>query len=415
MTTMEGILDEMGEVMFMKRKLFLGMMIAGAMVLAACGGGMDEAPMAAEAPAAVATPAPGNAFGFNANNSRLVDVAPAADFVITEAADFPVEQSLRLQLDGEGVWNYGAVGGSETAEYASLGIIAAGMEVQAPRMLIQRAWLDMGTEEFDRTVANLRNVAASYGGYIEISNLTSNWLDWDGPGIWSRNFSITIRVPVARFEEAMRHVEGYGEVFSLNQNTEDVTGAVADFQRRMEVRLVEEDRLLELVEDATTLNQIFTLEDRLTQVRHHIEFYRGQIMGLGDQAAFSTINVNLWDTLEPPEEEEEEEEGDSFGQRISDTFGTSVGIVSDVLQGFVIIMAGAIIPLLLLGAITFVIIVIVRFFSKRAKARAAARPPVHPYYGHYPAYPTQPAVETPAVAEETAQSAETTEEKGEES
>ena len=388
------------------RRLLLGMMIIfGAVLLAACGGGAyDAAPATAEAPMATPAPVDGEwlGHGAGAQSNRLVDVSP-------ESADFAFD----FYADDAVAWSYGGAG------YGAIAPIGAVLEAPAPRMLIQRATLDMTTKEFTATLVNLRDAAAAFGGYIESSNLSAYtpW-HWDNDVRLGRNFWITIRVPVARFEEALRHVEGYGEVLALNQTTDDVTGQFADFQRRMEVRLVEEERLLELVGQATTLQNIFTLEDRLTQVRHHIEFYRGAMLGLGDQAAFSTITVNLWEILDEEEDDEEEEAGYTFGQRISNTFGASLDVVSAILQGFVVFMAGAIVPLLILGALAFIIIVIVKFFAKRA----AARPPKPPKYLHYGPYnPMQPynmSAPTPEAATETpkeASEAKTDEETGEES
>jgi len=386
------------------RKLFFGLflfaMLVGTLFLAACGAN----DMTAEAPmvAPVATPAPAMAEAVEARyRMAMTDAAPAQEWagdaaVATEQADF-------VAVD-----NYG---------YGAIGIIAAASEAAAPRMLIQRATLVMSTDEFDRAMDNLRNAPASFGGYVESSNLGQDWShDFEVHG-WTRTFWITMRVPVARFEAALRHVEGYGEVATLNQTTDDVTGQFTDFRRRMEVRLVEEDRLLALVDQATTLQQIFTLEDRLTQVRHHIEFYRGAMEGLGDQAAFSTISVQLWELVELEEDEEEEEEGYTFGQRVSSTFNTSVRVVSAALQGFVVFMAGAIIPLLVLGAIAVPIVILARFLAKRAREKAAANPPM-PHYSHYapyppsyPGYPAQP-VEPPAVETPEAGSEATQAEKG---
>jgi hypothetical protein len=324
------------------KKLFLAVIFTGALLLAACGAAYDAAP--ATEPMAPAAPA--------ADNAMMMMRTPQALTEITETArDFDY-------------------GGYATA----VAPIAANLEAQPARMLIQRATVEIAAEEFDETMTNLRSAAASFGGYTESSGLFRDWTP-DAPDVFevrgvTRIFSITMRVPVGRFEAALHHVEGYGEVLDLRQTTDDVTGQFADFQRRMEVRMIEEDRLLELVEQAEELEHILILEERLTQVRHHIEFYRGAMAGLGDQASFSTINVILWEILEE-EEEEEEEEGYTFGERIVNTFNTSVDIVGVVLRGFVIFMAGAIVPLLILGVIAVIILAVVRFFSKRA----AARPP----------------------------------------
>ena len=364
------------------RKLFLATAFTGILLLTACGSGAYDATPATNA--AMATPAPVTA---SAADSATVDMqtwgfAPGAD-TVEIAADF----GLAVQFDASGDFAFYGM---------TVAPIAANLEALAPRMLIQRATVEMSipTGYFDDAVTNLRNAAAIFGGYTEHSNLSNNWMHWESSDRWTRFFNISMRVPVARFEEALRHVEGYGEVFALHQSTDDVTGQFVDTQRRMEAMLVQEDRLLELVESARNLQEIFSIEDRLSQVRTQIEIYRGSMEHMGDQAAFSTITVILWEIFDD-EEEGEEEAGYTFGQRVSNTFSTSVSIVGSILRGFVIFMAGAIVPLLVLGVIAVIVVAVVRFFAQRA----AAKPPKYgPYPSHY--YNNGEAAETAKGAEE---------------
>ncbi|MDR2183009.1 MAG: DUF4349 domain-containing protein [Clostridiales bacterium] len=341
----------------MMKKLFLAMMFVGILSLAACGAAPaanDAEPMAPPAPV----------------------LAPEAtmDWADDDAFGGAFEMEM---MEADFDFDY------YTAYAPAFDAIEP---VAAARMLVQRAWLEMAAEDFDEAVANLRNAPAAFGGYIESSSLSQAWAsgpDFEVEGM-TRIFDITMRVPVARFEEAQRHVEGYGEVLRLTQTTDDVTGQFVDVQRRMEAMLVQEDRLLELVDQAANLHQIFTIEDRLRQVRTQIEMYRGNMEGMGDAAAFSTIGVQLWEILE--EEEEEEAEAHPFGERISNTFNTSASIVGSFLQGLVLFLTGAFLPLLVLGAIAVPIVLIVRFFTKRA----AAKPPKHVAYPpHYAPYPQQ--------------------------
>ena len=389
------------------RRIFLGLIVIAALFLVACGGGADAVPMATPAPQAVAS-------GDLDELSRMREMQGLDDPALVRFIN-----NLRpaVEHDSGAMFNYGthAVGnehfGSYDDDFAAALIYAAIDATPAPRMLIQRAWLEMTVEaeEFNDAMTRLRNAAATFGGYTESSNLGGSWSHLDEAGRWARNFHITMRIPVARFDDALRHVEVHGEVLSLNQTTDDVTGQFFDTQRRMEMMMVQEARILELVDEAANLQQLFTIEDRLNQIRTQIELYRGSMEALGDRAAFSTINVTLWEILpeieeeKEEEEEEEEEAGYTFGERVSNTFNTSVNIVSSALQGFVVFMAGAIVPLLVLGAIAAPIVVVVRYVSKKARERAAANPPkpsvYHPHYTgyhpHYAPYPPQYTEETP--------------------
>ena len=360
------------------KKLLLILTFISILFLAACGGGYDDARGVAHwtGAAPMATPAPVTGEAFRMRNT--------------------------LTIGDEGVWNYGTLNLEVQQMYTGYAFtpIAAAIETPPVRMLIQRATVEMASYEFSDIVTKLRNAAASFGGYVESSSLSQTWShNFEVQGL-ARILNITMRVPVARFDEALRHVEGYGDVISLHQTTDDVTGQFFDIQRRMETMMVQEDRLLELVDEAANLQQLFQIEDRLNEVRTQIELYRGSLEGLGERAAFSTITVILWELLHEPEEDEDEEEaGYTFWQRVGNAFNASVNVVSVVLQGLVIFLAAAIIPLLILAPIAAATIVLVKWLTKRARARAAANPPKYaPYYAPY--YAPQQAVQTPDIVEE---------------
>ena len=324
------------------RRLFLVMTFVAALLLAACGGS-DEAPLVT------------GEWSREGMEHRMMDSSASAEMSMTDAES---------SGDGAGFVEQGSA--LEHVTVWSSPISEVVMEAPPERMLIQRATVEMLSEEFNDAVDNLRSIAASFGGYIESSNLSYGWTEgrFEVNG-WTRIFNITLRVPVARFETAQRHVEGYGEVFGLHQSTEDVTDQLVDMQRRMEAKLVEEDRVQTFVERAENLEELFILEDRLTQIRTDIERLKAGIENTGDRVAFSTINVILWEALEEKEIEEEEITEYTFGERISKTFNTSVTIVWAILQGFAIFMAGAIVPLMILGVIAMGVITIIRLASKR--------------------------------------------------
>ncbi|MCL2376618.1 MAG: DUF4349 domain-containing protein [Defluviitaleaceae bacterium] len=345
------------------RRLFLAIILFGIMFLAACGAASEPAPMAWDAP--VGTPAP------------VTASAPAMES--TEAL-WSSDVVLHRTVGGYGFYAPDVT----TQAYFGSGIEPMAYVAQAPtRMLIQRARIEMSSEYFDESVENLRSTATNFGGYIESSNLSH------------RSFSVTMRIPATNFENALRSIENYGDVSWLDQTTDDVTGQFVDTQRRMEAMLVQEDRLLELVAEAENLQQLFQIEDRLTQVRTNIEFYRGTLEGLGDRVAFSTITVTLWevDTWEMQEEPE-----DTFGQRVANAFATSADVTLTIAQGLMIFLAAAIIPLSFMGVIAFIIIMIVRFANKRTKARKAEK--MAQYYAAASHIQPQPAEEPPKAAEE---------------
>jgi len=343
-------------IMMMRRKLFLVVMFVVVIFLAACGGNdsWDAAPM---------------------NFADTAEFAQSA--MVAESADFASEPVAMPE------------------------IAALAIETPPVRMLIQRASVELHSYEFDDAIASLRSVAALYGGYIEGSNLSNFWSHWDREDgdVFARLFEVTIRVPGGNFERALQDIEGFGEVMWMNQSTEDVTDQMMDVERRMEARLIEETRVQAFVEHAENLEELFILEDRLTQIRTQIETYRATLENVGDRVAFSTITAVLWERLEAVEDDDDEEEIIiGFWQRFGNAFATSASFVWSVIQGFMIFMAAAIIPIVLLGSIALVTISITHPLVKRSRERAAAKmaeraAQMH-HYSCYPQNMPQPPQDT---------------------
>ena len=118
---------------------------------------------------------------------------------------------------------------------------------------------------------------------------------------------------------------------SLTQGTEDITPQYVDNEARLESLRTQEQRLLELLEQAGSLEDLILLEDKLTEVRYEIETLTGQQRIYDNQVEYAT--VHLWvnevsrQTITAP----------TFGDRVVEAFYGSLQNVSDLAQGAVIL------------------------------------------------------------------------------
>jgi len=223
------------------------------------------------------------------------------------------------------------------------------------RMMIQRAYVNMESDDVEQASRDLRDVALYFGGHIEQSRLTVFRE--------TTQFDITMRVPVAYFDDALHRVKDLGHVASLNQSAADVTAQFYDMSGRLETRLIEEERVLSLIEEAEYVWDLLALEQRLGQIRTNIELYRSRLANLENQAAMSTITVFLRQT---------QEEGivvaTGFGGRLSNAFGDSANFIVTVFQGFVVFFAGAIIPLVAIAVLALTAMKVTTIVIKRRRS-----------------------------------------------
>jgi hypothetical protein len=105
--------------------------------------------------------------------------------------------------------------------------------------------------------------------------------------------AITVRVPVARFDDAVRRLEGVGDVLHRNVAVEDVTEEFTDLEIRMRNARAIRDRLEKLLDKAATVEESVLLERELGRVAGEIERFEGRLKYLRDRAAFSTLTVSF--------------------------------------------------------------------------------------------------------------------------
>ncbi|MDR2166395.1 MAG: DUF4349 domain-containing protein [Clostridiales bacterium] len=254
----------------------------------------------------------------------------------------------------------------EPAE-APAGAMPIGIDF-APRMVIRNANLSKEAVigEFEATKHALRQVNAVFGGFVESSNLWQSEVRRDGIMHSLHTFHITLRIPVANFDQVLAHIETLAHVRHSSEFAQDVTEQFYDMESRLASRLIEEERVLAFIDEAENLTELLNLERRLAEVRTQIQIYRGQIEHLASRAAYSTISVTLTEVLEIDEAEEDEP---TLGARISTAFGDSAGGTLTFFQEAMIILAATILPMSILGLLALTIIFIIKTASKRRKRR----------------------------------------------
>lgn len=231
------------------------------------------------------------------------------------------------------------------------------------RKLIKTVDLMVETQDFDGLMPLIEQKVAALGGYIENSDVYngSNYRSYRD----LRWASLTVRVPQNNLEEFISDVKVVSNVTNCNQRVEDVTLTYVDLESHKKALQTEQDRLLELLEVAETVDDIITIESRLSQVRYEIESMEAQLRSYDNRVNYSTVYMNIEEVevLTPVVEE-------TAGQRIVRGFSESV---SDVLHGIKEFCIGFIISLPYLvvwGIIVAVVILVVVKVAKRSMRKA---------------------------------------------
>ena len=238
--------------------------------------------------------------------------------------------------------------------YASQTTSAKSTDFSAQK-LIKTVELQAQTGDLDALLSRLEKHIANLGGYVEASEVRN--MNRSDSGI--RRADMTIRVPADRLDEFVQQVEGESNVISSSTKQEDVTLKYADTESRMKALRTEHDRLLELMTKAESMEDVLTIQARITEVLYELESITSQLRVLDDQISYATVKLQVEETKKLTVTEEL-----SFWGQTAQAFRENVEGIGDTFStAFMMILAYS--PQVLFGAALIVVIVIL--WKKQAK------------------------------------------------
>ncbi len=161
-------------------------------------------------------------------------------------------------------------------------IAAAAIE----RLIIKNGDLALRVEDVPAAIAAVSTLASEAGGFV-VSSSTSG-LERD------LRAYITIRVPAERFETTLNQLEALAvRVLSHSVSGSDVTEEFVDLEARLRNLEATRDRLLDMLNKATRVQDALDVNLALSDVQGQIEQIQGRMRFLSESAAMSTINVSL--------------------------------------------------------------------------------------------------------------------------
>ncbi|MBQ6441295.1 MAG: DUF4349 domain-containing protein [Lachnospiraceae bacterium] len=263
------------------------------------------------------------------------------------------------------------------------------------RKLIRTVSMNVETENYDALLPNIEKKVQEYGGYIESSstyNNTNPYGNNDG-----REANMTVRIPAQNLDAFLHTVSDQSNVTYKSENVQDVTLSYVDLQSHKKALEEEQKRLMDFMEEAETIEELITIEDRLTQVRYELESMESQIRTYDNQVDYSTVSINILEVKQYTPVEEE-----SAWTRISKGFAERTEAVLEGLENFGIWFVIHIPDLIVIAVVIFIILLIIWLCVRGSKKRAAKRGKMQPPAANAPVQqgkpqPT-PAVPQPATA-----------------
>lgn len=156
---------------------------------------------------------------------------------------------------------------------------------ESNRKLIKTVHMNVETESFDELVQMLYQKVEALGGYVE---------QFSSSGVENYRYSsITARIPKANLDTFLDTVEGASNITYRQESVEDVTLNYVDLESHKKMLLAEQERLLEFLDEAETIEDIITIESRLTEVQYQLESMESQLRTYDNQIDYSTVYLEI--------------------------------------------------------------------------------------------------------------------------
>jgi len=255
-----------------------------------------------------------------------------------------------------------AMPSEEMAEAGMEDSAAAFMAAAESRKIILRASFNVETLDYTESLRAVNEKIQETGSYIEYSDASGSVEDG------TARTSMTIRVPSGSYGEFKAFVPEIGNVTYSSEGGEDVTSAYFDTDARLTALRAQEERVLELLEKAETMEDILAIESKLAELRYQIEQLTGELKRYDDLVNYATITLSLEQRRELTPVGEE-----SFTEKLGRAMSESLSSLASLLENAVIALVWLVPYLLVLGVIAGVIFLIVWLSLRHGKKKAAKR------------------------------------------
>lgn len=258
---------------------------------------------------------------------------------------------------------------SESYDAVSPSTLSSGSEIS--EKIISTADATVETLSYDETLAAVEAMAKEYGGYIESSEKSDSGLTAYASGYASpRRAYYTLRIPAEKFDLATQKLQDFGSVTYLSVSTENITTQYYDTQSRLEAYRTQESRLLELMEQAQTVDDVLRIQSQLTEVQYEIDSLETTLRYYDRRVSYSTLSLTVREVAQYSETG-----GESLGTRLSQGFKRGLKDTGEFFEELLLFIVSNLVAIIAVAAVIVLAVMLIRKKRRARKAKAPEPPP----------------------------------------
>ncbi len=228
------------------------------------------------------------------------------------------------------------------------------------RKLIKTVDMNLETENYDSFMSDLEKTIEILGGYIEYRDAYYGSYSNRVNGSHNRNATLTARIPADSLSGFTDKVGKLGNITYESESVEDVTLQYVDLASHKKVLVTEQERLMALLENADNMEDIITIESRLSEVRYQIESMESQLRTYDNQVDYSTVHMNVKEVEKYTPQPQK-----GAWERIKTGFADNVSRVTKGIKNAAVEFIIALPVLFVWAVVIMAVVLLVRFFLKK--------------------------------------------------
>ena len=181
--------------------------------------------------------------------------------------------------------------------------------------------------------------------------------EYDNHKEGERTAHIELKIPQQSFEGYLSDMGSYGKILEDRRTGQDVTSEYIDTETRVKMLKIKEERLMSLLKEAKTLQDMFAIQDQLTDTQIEIERLTGNLKRWDDMVNYSTAVIDVYEVskIEP-----EPIDNPNMWQRIVQSLMNSLKNVGKFLEGFIVFIFAALPYLILIAIVVWGVVVFIK-------------------------------------------------------
>lgn len=235
--------------------------------------------------------------------------------------------------------------------------------------LIYTCNLSIETTTYDDTLQKIEELIADYDGIIQSKYENDNASNWYYDDYYKRNGTLNctlmLRIPSSKYSEFTKSIGNIGgKIRSKDETVDNISQQYFDTEIKIASLEKQENKLLELMDKATTIEELIQIEARLSEIDAELMKYKTEMKYMDLDVAYSYVNIELKEVLEYTE--------DNTGRKTNTFFDRLLNTLEDTIKYLGQNMEGLLFTIILISPYIILIVVIVtvynKFFKKKVKA-----------------------------------------------